>query len=81
AADGKPEKAALGDHHPAGYQQRARFYRISDEARLLFAKNIAKYLLFLAETTGLATSEKVQSTRQLLESTPDLEAFQAAIAP
>jgi hypothetical protein len=29
AAGGKPEKAALGDHSPAGYQQRARFYAIS----------------------------------------------------
>ena len=31
-----PEKAALGDHTPAGYQQRARFYAISPEARLSY---------------------------------------------
>ncbi|MEO7413613.1 MAG: tagaturonate epimerase family protein, partial [Opitutaceae bacterium] len=34
AADGRTEKSALGDHTPAGYQQRARFYAISDEGRL-----------------------------------------------
>ena len=34
AADGRAEKAALGDHTPAGYRQRARFYAISDEGRL-----------------------------------------------
>ena len=32
AADGSPEKKALGDHSPKGYQQRKRFYSISDEA-------------------------------------------------
>ena len=45
------EKAALGDHSPAGYAQRARFYAISAEARLNFAKAIAKYIIFLAERT------------------------------
>ncbi len=40
----KREKAALGDHTPAGYQQRARFYTISDEGRLNFAKNVASHL-------------------------------------
>jgi hypothetical protein len=54
AAGGRPEKAALGDHTPAGYQQRARFYTISDEGRLNFAKNVASYIVFLAENTGLA---------------------------
>ena len=54
AAGGRPEKAALGDHSPAGYAQRARFYAISAEARLNFAKAIAQYIIFLAENTGLA---------------------------
>jgi hypothetical protein len=54
AADGRPEKSALGDHTPAGYRQRARFYTISDEGRLNFAKNIATYIVFLAQNTGLA---------------------------
>jgi tagaturonate epimerase len=53
AAGGRPEKAALGDHSPAGYAQRARFYGISPEARLNFAKAIANYVIFLAENTGL----------------------------
>ena len=37
AAHGRAEKAALGDHTPAGYRQRARFYSVSDEGRLNFA--------------------------------------------
>ena len=35
AAGGRPDKTALGDHSPAGYAQRARFYSISAEARLI----------------------------------------------
>jgi hypothetical protein len=56
AGGGRAEKAALGDHTPAGYIQRARFYSISEEGRLNFARNVASYIIFLAETTGLATS-------------------------
>lgn len=67
AADGRPEKSALGDHSPAGYRQRARFYSISDEGRLLFAKNIARYIVFLAENTGLATAERCAAALKLLE--------------
>ncbi len=67
AADGRAEKSALGDHSPAGYRQRARFYSVSDEGRLLFAKNIASYILFLAENTGLATAERCAAARHLLE--------------
>jgi hypothetical protein len=66
AAGGKPEKAALGDHTPAGYAQRARFYAISDEARLNYAKGVAGYLIFLAEHTGLATPERCAGARKLL---------------
>lgn len=54
AAGGRAEKAALGDHTAAGYAQRARFYTISDEGRLNYARNVARYIVFLAETTGLA---------------------------
>jgi hypothetical protein len=67
AAGGRAEKAALGDHTPAGYQQRARFYSVSDEGRLLFAKNIATYIVFLAENTGLASAETCAAARKLLE--------------
>ncbi|RRK01161.1 hypothetical protein Ga0100230_017560 [Opitutaceae bacterium TAV3] len=66
AADGRAEKSALGDHSPAGYKQRARFYSISDEARLLFAKNIAAYILFLAENTGLASKDRCAAAAKLL---------------
>ena len=75
AAGGKPEKSALGDHTPAGYQQRARFYAISPEARLLFSKRIAAYLIFLAENTGLASPERCAATSKLLTSYPTLEAM------
>ena len=67
AAGGRAEKAALGDHTPAGYQQRARFYSISDEGRLNFAKGVAGYIVFLAENTGLAPAATCAAARQLLE--------------
>jgi hypothetical protein len=67
AGGGRAEKAALGDHTPAGYRQRARFYSISDEGRLNFAKNIASYIVFLAENTGLAPAATCAAARKLLE--------------
>jgi hypothetical protein len=66
AGGGRAEKAALGDHTPAGYQQRARFYGISPEGRLHFAKNIASYIVFLAENTGLAPAATCAGARALL---------------
>lgn len=66
AAGGKAEKPALGDHSPAGYRQRARFYGISPDARLRFARGIASYLIFLAETTGLVAKERCAAARKLL---------------
>ena len=75
AAGGKPEKAALGDHSPAGYAQRARFYAVSAEARLLFAKRIAAYLVFLAENTGLASRERCAGAAKLLASYTSLDAM------
>jgi hypothetical protein len=67
AAGGRPEKSALGDHSPAGYAQRARFYAISSEARLHYARGVAGYLIFLAENTGLVPAERCAAARRLLE--------------
>jgi len=75
AAGGRPEKSALGDHTPAGYAQRARFYAVSPEARLLFSKRIAAYLIFLAENTGLASKERCAATSKLLASYTTLDAM------
>ena len=75
AAGGKPEKSALGDHTPAGYTQRARFYAVSPETRLLFAKRIAAYLIFLAENTGLASKERCAATSKLLAGYTTLDAM------
>ncbi len=61
AAEGSTRR--LGDHGQAGYEQRRRFYRISDEGRLRFAKNVAGYILFLAETTGVSPPAKVAQAR------------------
>ncbi len=61
------ETTRLGDHSPEGYAQRARFYAVSDEARLRYAKNVAAYILFLAETTGLAEEPAVAAARARLE--------------
>jgi hypothetical protein len=66
AGGGRAEKAALGDHTPAGYGQRARFYAISPEAQLLFAKGIASYLVFLAENTKLVSAESCAAARAKL---------------
>ena len=73
AAGGRAEKPALGDHSPAGYQQRARFYSISDEGRFRFAKNIAHYIVFLAENTGLASAETCAAARALLDRYTNLD--------
>ncbi|AOS44493.1 hypothetical protein Verru16b_01555 [Lacunisphaera limnophila] len=75
AAGGRPDKSALGDHTPAGYQQRARFYAVSAETRLLFSKRIAAYLIFLAENTGLASKERCAGASKLLASYTTLEAM------
>jgi hypothetical protein len=66
AAGGRAQKAALGDHSPAGYAQRARFYSISPEARLLYAKGVAAYIVFLAENTGLVSRERCAGAGRLL---------------
>ncbi|MBN1307913.1 MAG: hypothetical protein JXA18_08355 [Chitinispirillaceae bacterium] len=56
----------LGDHSIDGYAQRSRFYAISDEARLLYARGVATYIIFLAESTGIASDESVAEARKKL---------------
>ena len=80
AAGGRPEKSALGDHTPAGYTQRSRFYSISPAGRLLFAKGIAGYIVFLAENTGLAATERCAAARKLLDRTGSYEEFISEIS-
>jgi hypothetical protein len=66
AAGGRAEKRALGSHSFEGYLQRARFYAISKEARLLYAKGVAGYIVFLAEFAGLVAAERCAAVRKLL---------------
>ena len=80
AADGKAEKAALGDHSAAGYRQRARFYSISDEGRLQFARKVAEYIVFLARNTGLASAEDCDAALARLQAYESFEAFLDDIA-
>ncbi len=80
AAGGRADKSALGDHSPAGYAQRARFYAISAEGRLHFARNIAGYLLFLAENTGLVAKERCAAAAKLLAGYTSYEAILADIS-
>ncbi|NBV87418.1 MAG: hypothetical protein EBS01_14405, partial [Verrucomicrobia bacterium] len=80
AAGGLPEKSALGDHTAAGYEQRARFYAVSEEGRLHFAKNVASYIVFLAENTGLAGAQTCEGARKLLAGYTTLEAMLGDIA-
>jgi len=79
AADGQADKNALGSHTPSGYRQRARFYAISEEGRLNYLKNVAEYILFLAEHTRLATEERVADAREKLRATSHIDEFLAAI--
>lgn len=81
AAEGRAEKVALGDHSPAGYRQRARFYSISADARLAYSKRVAAYIIFLAETTGVATTEACSRSSAQLNATATYAEFLAAIAP
>jgi hypothetical protein len=80
AADGRADKASLGDHTPAGYRQRARFYAISAAGQLLYAKNVALYLCFLAETTGQATPLSCDTARERLKQLASYEQLLADIA-
>ncbi len=66
AAGGRADKAALGDHTPSGYAQRARFYAVSDEGKLRYAQNVASYLCFLAEATQMASADTCAVARKRL---------------
>jgi len=80
AGGGRAEKSALGDHTPAGYIQRARFYSISEEGRLNFARNVANYIIFLAETTGLASEHVCSKARASLANYKQLPELVNSIA-
>jgi hypothetical protein len=80
AAGGRPEKTALGDHSPAGYAQRARFYAISPDARLRFLKGVAGYIVFLAENTGLTAPGRASAARNRLERYSTLDEMLAEIS-
>ncbi|MFZ5894257.1 MAG: hypothetical protein ACOY0T_24565 [Myxococcota bacterium] len=80
AAEGRAEKNALGDHTPLGYRQRARFYAVSSEAKLRYARNVAEYLCFLAETTGMASAERCNRAREKLATYSSYEDLVSAIA-
>jgi len=75
AAGGRAEKSALGDHSAAGYAQRARFYALSPEARLNYARGVASYLIFLAETTGLVAAPRCAAAGKLLAGYTTLDAM------
>jgi hypothetical protein len=81
AAEGKSERSALGDHGPAGYRQRARFYAVSDEGKLRYAKLVAEYLCFLAETTGMASAEACARAKKKLAGYEKYAELLAAIRP
>jgi len=81
AAGGRADKAALGDHTADGYRQRARFYRISETARLNYLRNVASYILFLAEHTRLVLPARCANARRDLDQCRSLQQFLAAISP
>jgi hypothetical protein len=81
AAEGRADRGALGDHGAAGYRQRARFYAVSGEGQLRYAKNVAEYLCFLAETTGMVSSDAAGRARKKLAGYGRYEDLLADIAP
>lgn len=81
AANGVAEKSSLGDHSPAGYKQRARFYSISDEGRLRYAVKVAEYICFLADTTGLVDAQVCQDVKSKLSNYVSFDNFIADIQP
>jgi hypothetical protein len=78
AAGGATNK--LGDHTPDGYAQRARFYAISDQGKLRFARNVARYILFLAETTGICPTDRIASAKAKLETFTSFAQLTADVA-
>ncbi|MDQ8185539.1 tagaturonate epimerase family protein [Pelagicoccus sp. SDUM812002] len=79
AANGSSEKSSLGDHSPAGYKQRARFYSISPEGRLAFARRVALYIIGLAKDTGLVEEEDYNEVNARLAAYTDFDSFVADI--
>ena len=67
AAGGRPEKDALGDHTPAGYRQRARFYGVSETTRLRYAVLVARYLCLLCRTCGIVPAENAAAAERRLD--------------
>jgi hypothetical protein len=49
---------------------------VSGEARLLYARRVASYVLFLAEATGLAPAGRVAAARARLDGIADHDAFE-----
>ena len=81
AANGSADKDQLGDHSPAGYQQRERFYAISDAGKLAYAKRVAEYLIFLCKTTGLASTETCSGAAATLNEYSNYDEFLGSISP
>jgi hypothetical protein len=81
AAGGRADWKALGDHGPEGYAQRARFYSVSPECRLRYARGVAAYLLFLARETGLVAADRCELAQENLEAIRSIDEFIGAIAP
>ncbi len=75
AADGKADKATLGDHSEAGYRQRARFYSISPEGQLNYCRRVAEYIIFLARNTGLVQASVCDAAMGRLAQCRSYDAF------
>ncbi|PCJ62285.1 MAG: hypothetical protein COA79_04275 [Planctomycetota bacterium] len=77
AAEGSTKQ--LGNHLKPGYDQRKRFYAISEEGKLLFAKGIASYIIFLAETTGISNSETIANAKEKLSNIDNFDTLLAQV--
>ena len=80
AAGGSADKNSLGDHSNAGYKQRKRFYTISDQGKLLYSKRVSEYIIFLAQNTGLVSSEICENAITELASLNEYSCFLESIS-
>jgi hypothetical protein len=71
----------LGDHGPAGYKQRRRFYAVSEETKLLYSRGVCRYLIYLAENTGIVPTARCNEARGRVDKLASYAELLRDIAP
>ena len=66
--------------HLQATRQRKRFYSISDQGKLLYSKRVSEYIIFLAQNTGLVSSEICKDALSELETLNEYSDFIESIS-